>query len=151
MTIWRLLQAGALTIALAAMATPGHSAAVSTATALKASATEVSTDVTTIQYRPFYGRGPAYRPYYRGGFRPFVGFGIGAGIVAGAIIAGRAYAPRRGYYYDTYDYTGPYYYPSDFRGDPREICARHFRSFEWRTGLYTTYHGEKRMCPYLGV
>ncbi len=54
-------------------------------------------------------------------------------------------------YYDAYDYNGPYYYPTDYRGDPRTICARYFRSFEWDTGLYTTYRGEKRMCPYLGV
>ena len=116
-------------------------------------------DVTTVRYRGGYGgayRGTFARPAYRGyagrgyGYRPFVGFGIGAGIVAGAIIANNYYAPRRGYYYDTYDYSGPYYYPTDYRGDPRDICARHFRSFEWRTGLYTTYQGEKRMCPYLG-
>ena len=37
----------------------------------------------------------------------------------------------------------------DYRGDPRVICARYFKSFEWRTGLYTTYQGEKRLCPYL--
>jgi hypothetical protein len=28
-------------------------------------------------------------------------------------------------------------------------CARRYRSFEWDTGLYTTYGGEKRLCPYL--
>lgn len=96
----------------------------------------------------YYGRPYAARPYgYRYGYRPFVGFG--AAVVAGAVIANSLYAPRRGYYYDTYDYDGPYYYPSGFDGDPREICARHFRSFEWDTGLITTYRGERRMCPYL--
>lgn len=30
-----------------------------------------------------------------------------------------------------------------------EKCARRYRSFEWDTGLYTTYGGEKRLCPYL--
>ena len=29
-------------------------------------------------------------------------------------------------------------------------CAEQFRSFEWDTGLYTTYDGERRLCPYLG-
>jgi hypothetical protein len=29
------------------------------------------------------------------------------------------------------------------------MCAQNFRSFEWNTGLYTTYSGEKRLCPYL--
>ena len=91
-----------------------------------------------VQYRRGWGwRGPA------------IGLGIGAGIVAGAIIANEAYRPRRGYYYDTYAYDGPYYYPADYRGDPRTICARHFRSFEWRSGMYTTFAGERRLCPYL--
>jgi hypothetical protein len=31
-----------------------------------------------------------------------------------------------------------------------ERCAQQYRSFEWDTGLYTTYGGEKRLCPYLG-
>lgn len=145
--------AGALMLALPVLSTSSMAAPVTVAPVASAS---LHSDVTTVQFRRFSGR-PAYRAYarpYAGrgyGYRPFVGFGIGAAIVGGAIIANNYYAPRRGYYYDTYDYTGPYYYPSDYRGDPREVCARHFRSFEWRTGLYTTYHGEKRMCPYLGV
>lgn len=28
-------------------------------------------------------------------------------------------------------------------------CDNRFRSFEWDTGLYTTYGGDKRLCPYL--
>ena len=28
-------------------------------------------------------------------------------------------------------------------------CAQSYRSLEWDTGLYTTYGGEKRLCPYL--
>jgi hypothetical protein len=85
-------------------------------------------------------------PVHRRGWRvaPWIGLGI-----AGAIIANEAYRPRRGYYYDDYAYEGPYYYPSDYDGDPRVKCAENFRSFEWRTGLYTTYAGEKRLCPYL--
>jgi hypothetical protein len=74
---------------------------------------------------------------------------LGAGVAIGTIIADEAYRPRRGYYYDDYAYDGPYYYPSGYRGDPRVLCAENFRSFEWRTGLYTTYSGEKRLCPYL--
>ena len=75
--------------------------------------------------------------------------GLGVGVAVGSIIADRTYRPRPGHYYDEAAYDGPYYYPSDFRGDPREICAQNFRTFEWRTGLYTTYSGEKRLCPYL--
>lgn len=28
-------------------------------------------------------------------------------------------------------------------------CDNRFRSFEWDTGYYTTYGGDKRLCPYL--
>jgi hypothetical protein len=84
---------------------------------------------------------------WRRGWGP--GVGIGLGILGGAIIANELYRPRRGYYYDDYAYEGPYYRPSGYSGDPRRLCAQNFRSFEWRTGLYTTYSGEKRLCPYL--
>jgi hypothetical protein len=30
-----------------------------------------------------------------------------------------------------------------------ERCDERFRSFEWDTGLYTTFGGDKRLCPYL--
>jgi len=105
--------------------------------------------VDTVQYRSrFAYRGGGYRYGWRGrGAWPWVG--IGAGIAAGALIYDYTYRPRVGYYYDTYDYTGPYYYPKDYSGDPRTICARHFKSFEWRSGMYTTYGGERKLCPYL--
>lgn len=112
----------------------------------QAAAVDTAT-VTPVQYRR-WGGGYGYRRY--GGWRgPAIGLGIGAGIVAGAIIADRAYRPRYGYYYDTYAYDGPYYYPEGYTGDPRRICAQNFRSFEWNTGMYTTYGGERRLCPYL--
>ena len=101
-----------------------------------------------VQYRRGYG-GYGYRGYGWGRPGPYIGLGIGAGILAGSIIYSQSYLPRRGYYYDTYAYDGPYYYPEDFRGDRREICARYFKSFEWGTGMYTTYSGERRTCPYL--
>jgi hypothetical protein len=28
-------------------------------------------------------------------------------------------------------------------------CDNRFRSFEWDTGYYTTYDGDKVLCPYL--
>jgi hypothetical protein len=31
----------------------------------------------------------------------------------------------------------------------KEHCARRFRSFDWDTGLYTTYGGHTKLCPYL--
>jgi len=70
--------------------------------------------------------------------------GLGAGIIIGSIIAGEARRHHRGYYYDDY-----YAYDGPYGGDPRVACAERFRSFEWHTGLYTTYSGEKRLCPYL--
>ena len=111
-----------------------------------------ATNLETVQYRGRYfggyRAGPRYGGWrYRGGAWPWVG--LAAGVAAGAIIYNQTYRPRVGYYYDTYDYDGPYYYPRGFSGDPREICARNFKSFEWSTGKYTTYGGERRLCPYL--
>jgi hypothetical protein len=82
------------------------------------------------------------------GFGAF-GLGLGLGILGAGIAYSEIYRPRPGYYYDDYAYAGPYYYPPNYQGDPRVICAQNFRSFEWNTGLYTTYAGEKRLCPYL--
>jgi hypothetical protein len=31
----------------------------------------------------------------------------------------------------------------------KERCDRRFKSFEWDSGLYTTYGGRKKLCPYL--
>jgi hypothetical protein len=98
--------------------------------------------VTDVRYRR-WGGGYGRRHYGRG-----VALGLGAAIVGG-IIANEIYRPRPGYYYDDYAYDGPYYRPSRFAGDGRELCAQNFRSFEWNTGLYTTSGGEKRVCPYL--
>jgi hypothetical protein len=85
----------------------------------------------------------------RRGWGPGIGIGLGLGLFGGAVIANEAYRPRPGYYYDDADYDGPYYAPSGYGGDPRALCADNFRSFEWRTGMYTTYSGERRHCPYL--
>lgn len=153
MANWKLTSVAAAAIGAVVISTPSGAAPVpgSAIAKVQSDAARFTTDV---QYRGFRGPRHAYRPaprYYRRGGNPWPFIGFGSAIVAGAILADRYYAPRRGYYYDTYDYDGPYYYPSDYRGDPREVCARHFRSFEWDTGLYTTYRGEKRVCPYLGL
>ncbi len=135
MSTWRALPAVAL-----ALATSLASAQAAPLTSSPAVAKADTGMATQVDWR--WRRGCCWG---RGG----VGLGIGAGIIAGAIIADQAYRPRRGYYYDDYAYDGPYYYPSQYSGDPRVVCAENFRSFEWRTGLYTTYSGEKRLCPYL--
>lgn len=93
-------------------------------------------------------RNRGHRRWHRSGRRVGVGVGIGLGILGG-IVAAEAYRPRTGYYYDDDAYDGPYYAPSGYAGDPRALCAQNFRSFEWNSGLYTTYGGDKRVCPYL--
>lgn len=132
------------TAALSVSLITAQAAPVSPATAQRAAVSDAAS-VTQVQYRRWGGGG------WRGrGWRgPGIGLGIGAGLLAGAIIADRAYAPRRGYSYDSYAHEGPYYYPQGYGGDPRRICAQNFRSFEWSTGMYTTYGGERRLCPYL--
>jgi hypothetical protein len=89
-----------------------------------------------------------YRYRHHGRVGRGVGIGLGLGIIGG-IIASEAYRPAPGYYYDDEDYDGPYYAPPAYSGDPRRLCAQSFRSFEWNTGMYTTYSGERRLCPYL--
>jgi BA14K-like protein len=112
--------------------------------------TQTPAAVERVQYRRGYAGYGGYRGgygYRRYGYAPWIG--LGAGIAAGAFIYSQAYLPRRGYYYDTYAYDGPYYYPEGYTGDRKELCSRYFKSFEWRTGMYTTYGGERRLCPYL--
>jgi hypothetical protein len=139
MSSWKLLPVGALALAIGFAPAEAGPAAQAAAPLM----TEIGADnaVAQVQHR---GR---YRGRYRYGRG--VGIGLGLGILGAAIIADRAYRPRRGSYYDDESYDGPYYYPSGYQGDPRTICAQNFRSFEWRTGLYTTYSGERRLCPYL--
>lgn len=58
-------------------------------------------------------------------------------------------------YYRPYYYSAPpayYYNPpagADYEDDAVARCASQFRSFDVRTGTYTTYEGEVRLCPYL--
>ena len=134
MSVWKLLPLGAL--ALTVGLAPAEAAPAVTSSLVQ-SASAADSGATQVRYRHRghrFGRG--------------VGIGLGVGIL-GAIIADQAYRPRRGTYYDDEAYDGPYYAPSGYQGDPRTLCAQSFRSFEWRTGLYTTYGGEKRLCPYL--
>jgi hypothetical protein len=72
-----------------------------------------------------------------------------------------SYYYSRGYYpthIGGYVYYNPKTYNPDYEaagyeeGAPysaAERCDRRFRSFEWDTGLYTTYGGNKKLCPYL--
>jgi hypothetical protein len=141
MSVSKVLAFGALALGFAFAPVQAAPAAPTTLAGISKAGAE--SDIT-----PVYGRRYGYG--WRGrGWGPAPWLGLGAGVVIGSIIANEAYRPRRGYYYDDYAYNGPYYYPSNYQGDPRVVCAENFRSFEWRTGLYTTYSGEKRLCPYL--
>ena len=66
----------------------------------------------------------------------------------------RGYYPTHigGYvYYNPKTYS-PEHDETGYEGVPysaKERCDRRFRSFEWETGLYTTYRGNKKLCPYL--
>ena len=133
MSMSKILSLGALALAFAFA--PAQAAPAAPTSDLAGISKAAATDTTQVHYRRGWGPGPW--------------LGLGAGVVIGSIIANEAYRPRRGYYYDDYAYSGPYYYPSGYQGDPRVVCAENFRSFEWRTGLYTTFSGEKRLCPYL--
>jgi hypothetical protein len=80
------------------------------------------------RYQRHHGRhGHWHHRHNRHRYGRDLAIGLGLGIL-GAATAPRAY----GYY-----------------GDARGRCAARFRSFEWDTGLYTTYGGDKRLCPYL--
>jgi len=143
MSTWKSASIGALALALGfapAQAGPAQRAA---APLSEQSAGESA--VTEVQYRRHGHRGHRHRR----GIGTGLGIGLGLGILGAGIIYSEAYRPRRDRYYDDEAYDGPYYYPSGYSGDPRTICAQNFRSFEWNTGLYTTYRGEKKLCPYL--
>lgn len=71
-----------------------------------------------------------WRHRHRHHFGRDLAIGLGLGV-AGALAGSAA----RGYY--------------GYSSDARARCAARFRSFEWDTGLYTTYGGDKRLCPYL--
>ena len=139
----KLLPIGA--VALAFAVAPAKAAPAVPATGAVIAGKSDASAVTKVQW----GWGYRRYPYYRRGWGPSAWLKLNADVMVRSIIANEAYRPRRGYYYDDYAYDGPYYYPSAYSGDPRAVCAQNFRSFEWNSGLYTTYSGEKRLCPYL--
>jgi hypothetical protein len=149
MPVWKMLPAAAGFL-LMTLASAEAAPMTGTSGAIEAQGTSAS-EITQVYYRRgFHGhRHGGYGHRHYGYRRGYIGLGIGAGIVAGAIIANSYYRPRPGYYYDDYEYYGPYYRPAGYVGDPRVLCAENFRSYEWKTGLYTTYSGEKKLCPYL--
>jgi hypothetical protein len=85
-------------------------------------------DVTPVRFRGHRGWHRWHHHHHHRGAGAAIGIGLG---ILGGILATEA---AHGYYY---------------ADDARSRCAATFRSFEWDTGLYTTYEGEKRLCPYL--
>ncbi len=125
MAVWKGLVAGAF--ALATVAAPVSAAPLTSSFAPLAA--QASDGSSVVEVRRGYHRG--HRHYRRGGN---VGLGIGLGIIGGLIAA------------EAYRSSAPGY---DDGGDARALCAQNFRSFEWDRGMYTTYSGERRVCPYL--
>ena len=98
-------------------------------------------------HRHYRGRGDWHRGgrhrYHNDGWNSGAYLGLG---IAGAIIGG-ALSDDEGYY------EGDGYYArgeGSGMGMGMRRCAAQFRSFEPETGYYTTYGGQKRLCPYLG-
>jgi hypothetical protein len=123
MTAWKVFMAGAL--ALATVAAPASAGPISGSFAPLAAQASDGSNIVEARHR-------GHRHHRRRGGN--VGVGVGIGII-GALIAAEAYRS-----------SAPAY---DDGGDARALCAREFRSFEWNTGMYTTYAGERRVCPYL--
>jgi hypothetical protein len=94
------------------------------------------------RHRGDWNRGRRHhRGYYDYGYNPgaYIGLGIAGAILDGALSDDgyvEGYADEPGY--------------GGGSSAAMQRCAAQFRSFEWDTGLYTTYGGEKRLCPYLG-
>ncbi len=99
--------------------------------------------------RDFRGRDFRGRDFRRGHFRNRR-HNNGALVVAGIIgLSALAFANsnrRYAYYDDRYHSHAPVYGYQSGSAEWKAACARKYRSFEWQTGLYTTYSGYKRRC-----
>ncbi len=126
MAAWKVMTASAL--ALATVMAPVQAAPVTTSIAPLAVQTSGGNGVTEVRHRHRHWRHRHHRHNRN------IGLGIGLGIIGG-VIASEAYRSN------AYGYEGG--------GDPRAACAQRFRSFEWDTGMYTTYGGDRVLCPYL--
>lgn len=117
----------------ASAAAMSANAAPAAASAANSRALSTNSEITKIE-----GMDRRHRGYYDYDYNPgaYIGLGIAGAILEGALSE------------DAYGYAdGPGY--DEGSGAAMERCAARFRSFEWDTGLYTTYEGDKRLCPYL--
>jgi BA14K-like protein len=81
--------------------------------------------LTPVRYRGHRHHGWRHRHHHRHHFGRDLAIGLGLGLLGAVASQAPAY------------------------DDARSLCASRFKSFEWDTGLYTTYGGNKRLCPYL--
>ena len=65
-----------------------------------------------------------------------IGLGIAAGIIGGVVIS---QAARSNGYYER-RHSG---------SSARQRCADTYRSFDWSSGTYMGYDGDRHVCPYL--
>jgi hypothetical protein len=136
-----LLAAGMASLAPAAKAAPAGQSLLNPGDTAKSSVIEIK--------RRGRGHGHGHRPWI---VRP---------IAPSYLYHDYPYYFSRGYYPS---HIGPgfiYHYPVDYEGDEayvndaavpysaKERCDRRFKSFEWDSGLYTSYRGQKKLCPYL--
>jgi hypothetical protein len=88
------------------------------------------------------------------------GWGLGAGLVAGAVVGGMLASPYYGY--GPYYGPGPYYagpgpyYPAPYVAGPVVrpayssavgYCMRRYRSYDPRSGTFLGYDGLRHPCP----
>jgi len=107
----------------------------------------IPTDVESVRWRGGWGgRGWGGRGW---GW----GWGVPAGIAAGAIIGGALAAP---YYYGYDPYYPAYYgyppygpgpYAAPAPGEAVAYCMQRFRSYDPRSGTYLGYDGLRHPCP----
>jgi len=81
------------------------------------------------------------------------GWGVGAGLLGGAIIGGALAAPyyyRAPYYYGPGYYPppayGPGYYPAP-AGDAAAYCASRYKSYDPASGTFLGHDGVRHHCP----
>jgi len=98
---------------------------------------------------------PAETVQWRRGF----GWGLGAGLVTGAIVGGALASPYYGYgpYYPAPVYVAPppvYYGPPAgpvagpvAAGDPVAYCSQRYRSYDPASGTYLGFDGQRHPCP----
>jgi hypothetical protein len=140
MRAWTTPLVGAVALAIAAAPIAQVAAAPAAPMQPSVAKTDAGSTVTQV-----HRRGHGHYGYRRYGHRGRgIGIGLGIGIIGG-LIAADAYRSDPAYAADEEVVD----VPAADTGDPRVLCAEKFRSFEWKTGLYTTNSGEKKLCPYL--